>query len=254
MTPWSQGQRELAGWWQGDLMGPLRQSQAGRREASRQRQARRAGTRARGCSELVWEPVVLQEARKRVGLQVELSDAFQELLETELLNPQGLSGVSGGPGTSLDSSRRFLQRSCSGPFLKDAGTGQEATCAPVGHIRGCLRCSGLAAEGIRVPTPGRLLLNLTLCQAGSLHAGGLQAHCASLIMVPPTFSLLKPLFFGRARLNRTHYFGSTGKVTHSTRSFSCSLPPPLEPSTWTEQAHSPKAALKYLLALPTYSS
>lgn len=143
VTPWSQGQRELAGWWQGDLMGPLRQSQAGRREASRQRQARRAGTRARGCSELVWEPVVLQEARKRVGLQVELSDAFQELLETELLNPQGLSGVSGGPGTSLDSSRRFLQRSCSGPFLKDAGTGQEATCAPVGHIRGCLSSPGL---------------------------------------------------------------------------------------------------------------
>lgn len=59
---------------------------------------------------------------------------FQELLETELLNPQGLSGVSGGPGTSLGSSRRFLQRSCSGPFLKDAGTGQEAHVPPRGTL------------------------------------------------------------------------------------------------------------------------
>lgn len=81
----------------------------------------------------------------------------------------------------------------------------------------------------------------------------LASHCASLITVPPAFSLQKPLFGGCAQLNCPHYFGSTGKATHSTRSFSWSLPPTLEPSTWTgEQAHSPQAAPKYLLALPTY--
>ena len=81
-----------------------------------------------------WEPVVPREARKRVGLQVELSDAFQELLETELLSPQGQSGVSGGPGTSLGSSRRFLQRSCSRPFLKDAATARRPRVPPRGTL------------------------------------------------------------------------------------------------------------------------
>lgn len=113
VTPWGRGQREPAGWWPGDLMRPLRQSQAGSREATRQRQAWSTGTRVRGGSELVWKAMVPQEARKRVDLQAELSDAFQQLLMTELPNPQGLSGVSGGPGTSLGSSRSFLQRSCS---------------------------------------------------------------------------------------------------------------------------------------------
>lgn len=145
VTPWGRGQREPAGWWPGDLMGPLRQSQAGSREAARQRHARSTGTRVRGGSELVWEPVVPREARKTVGLQVELSDAFQQLLKTELPNPHGLSGILGGPGTSLGSSRRFLQRSCSRPSLKDASTGQEATCAPVGPVRGCLSSPSPAA-------------------------------------------------------------------------------------------------------------
>lgn len=167
VTPWGRGQRELAGWWPGDLMRPLRQSQAGSREAARQRQARSTGMRVRGGSELVWEPVVPWEARKRVDLQVELSDAFQQLLKTELPNPQGLSVVSGGPGTSLGSSRRFLQRSCSRPFLKDASTGQEATCAPVGHVRGCLSSPSPAAFSGDAKKQVYLAAPLALCSGNS---------------------------------------------------------------------------------------
>lgn len=70
------------------------------------------------------------------------------------------------------------------------------------------------------PGPGRLPLSLTLCPAG-----GLQAHCASLITVPPASSLLKPLCW--ARPTKPHsLFWIHWKSHPFHKVLSCSLPPP----------------------------
>lgn len=93
------------------------------------------------------------------------------------------------------------------------------------------------------PGPGRLPLSLTLCPAG-----GLQAHCASLITVPPALSLLKPLCW--ACPTKPHSLFWIHWKSHP-------LQPPSpywSPALGQKKVHSPKAALKYLLALPTYSS